>query len=1192
MKIFSLTGFPLRETKKRWRRIMRLTLFLMVGFLVTASAASSYSQTTRLSVSIKDGTVFELMKFVEKNSEYVFLYRDEVLNLEKKITVEMENATIQQILDAGLAGQDVGYDVYDRQIVIHKTEKLRIPARTIQQQPTVTGVVTDQQGLPLPGVSIVVKGTTTGTVTNTDGNFTLTLPQGAETLQFSFVGMRTQEIPIAGRTTFTVVMKEEQVGLDEVVVTALGINREKRALGYSLGEVNSDEINKVPQENALNALIGKVTGLKISNTSGDINSDPQVIIRGALSLSGNDAPLIVVDGLTTGNDAGVLSDISTSNIESVSVLKGPSAAALYGSRAGNGVLIVTTKSGLSHRRGIGVSINSSYSASVPYHYIELQDQFANGRQGDFSQSQDAWYGPPMGTPEVQWNSNGEAVPLKAYPNNVKNFVQTGHSFINDVAVHGSNEKTSFNLSLSDTRSKGTFPGLELTKNVVGISLSHKILESLKVSANGRFATSKSDNYRTRSLSMSNYPFEDVFTVPNYIDINDLRDYWEVENVEQKLWDSGFNNPWFTAFENIDGFHKTNPYGNIQLDWDILPDLTLMGRIGTFNETYKTEARRAVTDYRYPNGRFNYNASNSQETNMEFLLSYKKNIGKFSSIISGGGNSMYQNSTSVSVGGDNLTLPGLYTAANVDKGAVLYNSGNYKKRVYSLYGMLSIDYDRFIYLEATGRNDVSSTLPPSNRSYFYPSASLSVILSEKLQLPSSVSLLKVRGGWAKVGKDTSPYQLSQNLRRAVWGDRTRFSLPNSMANENLEPESVISSELGLDFSMFNNRIGIEATYYEVEDRRQIMDVQVPTETGFLFAKENAGIVQNKGIEIKFFTTPVKSKNVIWDANLSFTKDRSKLTALPEGISNFRFWSRFNIYNETQVGESIGDMWGIDVLRVKEGEYKDWPLVNDNGLLQMDPEKKKMGNVISDFMLGFQTNLTVKSFSLSANIDWRNGGQYFSESMEGLTGGGKVANWHKGESSSTFTGIHSSNSFGGDVNKLAEELRNNPKRYNALDGLIYVGGRTEELGGYWLPTTGYYNGVFFPGVRYDSKEDRYIENFGGPGTIFTTIDEIGGSNGYSAQQGVQTYLYDASYVKLRELALAYNLPQKIANGIGAHNLSLSLFMRNLVIWTKAKNGIDPEAAGFLQTSRGSYSLGRERSNMDPWTATMGLKLNVEF
>ncbi|NLO70387.1 MAG: SusC/RagA family TonB-linked outer membrane protein, partial [Porphyromonadaceae bacterium] len=222
MKIFDLTGFPLWEAKKKWRRIMRLTLFLMVGFLVTASAANSYSQTTRLSINIKDGTVIELMKFVEKNSEYVFLYKDEDLNLEKKITVEMENATVQQILDAGFAGQDVGYDVYDRQIVIHKTEKLRIPARTIQQQ-TVTGVVTEQNGQPLPGVTVVVKGTTIGTVTNADGNFTLTLPQGAETLQFSFVGMRTQEIPIEGRTTFTVVMEEETIGLEEVVAIGYGV---------------------------------------------------------------------------------------------------------------------------------------------------------------------------------------------------------------------------------------------------------------------------------------------------------------------------------------------------------------------------------------------------------------------------------------------------------------------------------------------------------------------------------------------------------------------------------------------------------------------------------------------------------------------------------------------------------------------------------------------------------------------------------------------------------------------------------------------------------------------------------------------------------------------------------------------------------------------------------------------------------
>lgn len=1055
----------------------------------------------------------------------------------------------------------------------------------------IAGTVTDEEGNPLIGVNIQVKGTTKGTSTDFDGNFFLTDVDENAILIVSYIGHQSREVQISNSPMFIVLRSDAQM-LDAVVVTALGISREKRALGYSVGEVSGDQLNKVPQENALNALTGKVAGLKISNPSLDINSDPQVIIRGAMSLSGDDAPLIVIDGLPTGNNAGVLSDLGTNNIESVSVLKGPSAAALYGSRAGNGVLIVTTKNGSGLKSGLGVSVNSSYSASKPYHFMELQDRFATGRQGAFDASQDSWFGPLMGTNAVQWNSDGAAVPLQAYPDNVKNFVQTGHSFINEVGVHGNLDKVNFNISFNDTRATGTFPGLELNKNTVGMSLSYQILENLKVSANGRYATSKSDNFRTRSLSISNYPFEDVYAMPNYIDIREVKDYWRVENIDQNIWDPGFNNPWFTAYENIDGFRKTNPYGNIKLDWDITSDLSLMGRIGTFNETYVTDARRAATDIRYPLGRYNYASVVSQETNMDFLLSYKKEIGKISGNISGGGNSLFQNGTDVDLGGENLVLPGLYTGSNIDKGSLQYGSTFFNKRVYSLYGMASIDYDRFIYLELTGRNDWSSTLPVHNRSYFYPSASLSVILSDMLELPSAISLLKLRGGWAQVGKDTKPYQLVQLLDMGVWGDRTMYSLPVTMANSTLEPESVISTEWGMDLSFFNNRIGLEATYYEVENRGQIMAVQVPTETGFTFASENAGVVQNKGIELKLHTVPVQRGAVVWDLNLLFTKDRSKLLALPEGISNFRFWSRFNAYSETSVGGYIGELWGNDVMRVKEGPYKDWPLVDDNGLLQLDPEKKKIGNIISDFMLGFQTNLSVKRFTLSANIDWRQGGKYFSESMERLAAGGKIESWYKGEGSSTFSGMFNSQSFGGDQSKLADELKNNPEKYNGLDGLVYVGGRNTELGGYPLSSTGFDNGVFFPGVRYNAAEGIYVENFGGPDTRYTPIDNIAGGSGYSSGQGVQTWIYDASYVKLRELALSYTLPQSFAGNIKAQNISLSAFTKNIILWTKAQNGIDPESAGFLQNSRGSYSLGWERSNMDPWTAVMGLKLNVEF
>ena len=1166
-------------------------------FLPTPGFLQNSVVTVKSDVLLSIEEIFDLIK---KQTENTFIYRSDLFEGLPPVQLKKGAFPVDQLLTHSLESEGFTYAISEDNSIILSRAKTESPQTLKELNPMVeisaqfevSGTVTDSEGEPLIGVNLQVKGTNKGTSTDIFGKFTLDGIEENAVLVVSYIGYQTQEVQLNGRSSIDIVMATDAEMLDEVVVTALGISREKKSLGYSVGEISSEQMNQVPHVNAVDALTGRVAGLRVNNPSTDINSNPQLIIRGSLSLSGNDAPLIVIDGLPTGNNPGVLSDLSTSNIESVSVLKGPSAAALYGSRAGNGVLLVTTKSGAGIGNRIGVSFNSSVSFSQPYQFIELQDQFANGRQGAFDPSQDGWYGPAMGTSAVQWNSDGKAVPLKAYPNNVQDFVQTGHSFINEVGVHGSNERGSFSLSFSDTRAKGTFPGLELKKDIVGIALSYKIAESLKVSASGRYVNSGSDNYRTRALSLDSYPFDDVFSMPNYININDVKNYWNVENIEQNVWDPGFNNPWFSSGENIDGFKKSNPYGNIKVDWDIFSDLSLMVRVGTYNEAYTTTARRAVSDIGYPLGRYNFSSSNSQETNSDFLLTYKKRFGKFNSNISGGGNSLIQDGISSNLGGENLILPGLFTASNVDKGSLIYNSALSEKRVYSLYAMTSFDYDSKVYLELTGRNDWSSTLPPQNRSYFYPSVSLSMILSDIFELPKSISLLKLRGGWAQVGKDTRPYQLVQTLSKSTWGDRTTYSLEGSLTNRNLEPESVISSEIGLDISLFHNRLGLDATWYEVEDKGQIMDVQVPTETGFIFASENAGIVRNRGIEVKLYSVPVKTRDVSWDFNLIFTKDRSKLMALPDGISTFRFWSRFNAYSETQVGGEIGDIWGNDVLRVKEGPYKDWPLVDNNGLLQLEPERRKIGNVINDFMLSFQTSVSVKRFSVSANFDWRQGGEYFSESMMRLTEGGKLMSWYKGDGSSTFTGILNSQSFGGDQSKIAEEIRNNPERYNGYEGLIYVGGRTGELGGFPLSTTGLSNGVFFPGVRFDAESGEYVENFGGEGTRYTPIDNIAGGSGYSSGQGVQTWMYDASFLKMRELALNYNFSPDVYQKIKAQGLSLSLFMRNVILWTKADNGIDPESAGLLQTGRGSYNLGWERSNMGPWTAIFGVKLNVEF
>lgn len=1043
-------------------------------------------------------------------------------------------------------------------------------------------------GSPLVGASVILKGGGTGTVTDANGSFSINVSVG-QTLVFRYIGFQSKEVVISNNNMLHVSLDPGGKDLNSVVVTALGISREKRALGYSVGEIKGDEMNKVPQENVVNALSGKVAGLKISNTSNDLSSDPQVIIRGVKSLSGNDAPLIVIDGLPTGNDAGVLADLSADNIASVTVLKGPSAAALYGSRAGSGVLLVTTKNGRGLQKGIGVSVNSSYSASVPYNFVPMQQQFASGVNGIFDPtSQQQRWGPAMGTPEVQWNSNGEAVPLKPHPDNVKDFVNTANSYINDVSIYGSNDRSNFNLSLSDTRATGLYPGTNLRKDAVALAASHKITQTFRVSANVHLLTSGSDNFR--SQSEDNYPYEDVYYFPNWIDINDFKNYWTEKGVQQNVWNKNFNNPWFVAYVNVNKFKEFRAYGNVKFDWDINKQFSFMARIGSYNDTYTTESQHGKSDRQKPLGQYAYGSSYTQELNTDFLLSYKKKIGDFSLHASGGGNLLFRNANGSSIGGENLVLPDLYTSGNIDRSAVSYTSSFSKKRINSLYGVASVDYKSTVYLELTGRNDWSSTLPVDNRSYFYPSVSLSVILSEMFQLPEFISLLKLRGGWATVGKDTDPYQLVQTLSKSNWGDHTTYSLPNTMANVNLEPESIVSTEGGLDLNMFKDRIGLNITYYQIEDRNQIMSVSTPALTGFTLASVNAGIVRNKGIEVVLHGVPVQSKNIRWDVNLDFTKNSSTLVKLPEGVSVFQFWERTHVYNQTSLNGTIGEMWGNDVVRVKDGPYKGWPVLDGNGYVQRDPDVKKIGNVNNTFTLGLQSSVSIKRFTISTSFDWRQGGQYYSESMLRLTRGGRGESWHKGPGSSTFTGILSSNSFGGDKGQLADEIKNHPEKYNGMSGLVWVGGRTKELGGFPLSTSKIDNGAFFPGVRSDGQ-GGYIENFGGADTKYFRAGLIADPGAGWWSQGVQTWMYDASFIKMRELSVAYSFPDKIAGSIKAQALSLSLFVRNLMVWTKAKNNIDPESA-YMSYDGSHFNMGWDRAKMNPWTAVTGLKLNIQF
>lgn len=1184
-----------------YRGICIALMVLQIFSAVRSRASHTEAQDLlhyKVRLQVKDMEISAVLAQLESMAKVSFVYSSRVIPLHRKITLNTTDKTIAQILDNLFLPDRVNYTSIGKRIILSMPPALPGSSQAIENetiQPAekrVTGVVTDDKQEPLPGVSILVKGEQRGTVTDEKGFFSISLPEGSSILTFSFVGYLSQDITVTSQRQLSVTLAPDTKSLDEVVVTALGRQRKTKALGYSVGEIKSEDLTKVPQDNVVNALTGKVSGVRVINTTPDLNSDPMVLIRGYTSLSGNNSPLIVVDGLPTGTDISVMSDLSADNIESVSVLKGASAAALYGSRAGNGVLLITTKSGNKGKKGLGVSVNAAYTASIPYDFVPQQQRFVNGSNGNFDQSSNLWWGPQMGTSVARFGTDGVATPLEAHPDNAKNFVNVGNSFVNDVTISNTNEKLSFSLSLSDTRGTGVYPNSNLRKDAISLSASYNFTNRLNVSANFNYLNSGSDNFR--GLSYDNYPYEDLYFTPNWIDIHDLKNYWTEENVQQRVWSNGFNNPWFTVNENINTFKKIRPYGNIKLSWNITDDLSVMTRIGGFNESYITDNRTAKSEKSVPNGGYAHLARAFQEINTDFLINYKKNISLFSLDASVGGNLFFQNNSYSSITGQNYVLPGLYTASNIDRSSVGYSATQSNKRINSLYGMASIGFKDAIFLELTGRNDVSSTLPVDNRSYFYPSASLSVVLSDLLTLPKSISQLKLRGGWAKVGKDTGPYALDMNLVRSTWGQATTYSLPGRTPTSNLLPESTVSTEVGADVSFLKKRLGLNFTYYEVENRKQITGISVSSSTGYTAANVNAGIVQNKGTEISLRVVPVQTKSVNWDFTFNFTKERSKLTALPAGVSNHQFWERNNIFSQTRLGGTVGDLWGPDVLRVKEGPYAGWPLLNAAGAVQLGTGNILLGNVMPDFTLGFQSNVSVKRFTFSASLDWRQGGEYYSESMKRLTRDGRQDSWYKGEGSSTLSGILSNNSFNGDNAALAAEIKGNPDKYNAMDGLTYVGGRTAELGGFSYGGN-IANGSFFPGVIAGANGE-YIENFGATGTKYFRTDLIADPGAGYWSRGVQSWIYDASFIKLRELSIAYKLPETLTRRVASGGISVSLFVRNLMLWTKAKNHIDPESTMMNSsdqfTGTPNYLLGYDRASFYPWTMSSGVKLNIQF
>ena len=1103
-------------------------------------------------------------------------------------------------------------------------------AKALQVNAKVTGTVTsaeDNQGLP--GVTVLVKDTQTGTVTNVNGEYSIEITGNNPVLVFSYVGYETTEIPVNGRSTLDVALAESLEALQEVVVTALGIEREERSLGYSVGRVDGEDLSRVANENVLNSLAGKVPGVTI-NATGGAGSSVSMIIRGAISLNGDNQPLFVVDGVPIANtlnnvsqigdrnpvDYGnAISDINPQDIKSVSVLKGPSAAALYGSRAGNGVVLITTKTG-KPGKGFNVSLNTNTVFDNPYRYLDFHSRFATGVRPYtpdnnpypggvliIEEGSAAGVGPELdkGYKAVQWNSpvdeNGNPIPteLVSYPDNVKNFVQTGIASTNNVAVSGAKEDFSYRVSYTNMSSRGLIPNSDLFRNTLNLSSSVNLSEKFVVTTNVNVGRSNSNNRPAGDRGTN--PLQAAYAVSPHINILDLKDYWVEgqEGLQQRSQaPDDYDNPYFMAYEVNNSFVRDRIFGNLKADWQITREFSLMARYShdQYNEQRETKIAKSYT--RDSKGVYGIVDLTRFERNTDFLATYAKDISDFSLSVSAGGNIMYQKGSSLQNStrnrGSGLIIPGLYTISNTTPENLNYSNSWYQEAIYSVYGIANLGFRDMIYLDLTYRNDWSSTLPEANRSYDYPSASLSVILSEMIDMPGSINLLKLRSGWARAGNDAPPYSLYPTLDNAgAWDGVTRLGRPGYLLTPDLKPEIATSFEVGADLGFFNNRLRFEGTYYTIDNKNQILGLGLPPSSGYTSKTVNAGLVSSEGWEFLLGGTPIDNNGWIWDINANITRNRTTIKELSDDIEIYTLWTDAKGGAWTYVGEQIGDIYDRQLVTVEDptSPYFGYPILNDEGSWQdirAENTKNKIGNFNPDFILGMQTSVSYKGFSLNMTFDWRQGGDFVSQTYRYSESDLKTQRW--------LDQLINPNGLEGDA--LRDWLVANEDQH-IKDGINVVGGPGDAYGGFPFTYGVTLNdGVFNPGVIAEYDEDGnitgYIENLGGPETkIIPYADNYPWSFTESA-------MFDASFIKLREVSLAYQLPKRFVNSIGINDASFAIYSRNIILWTKAKVGIDPESAyqpdSNPQGNGIQFKQGIERYNVTPWVIPVGVRLSLNF
>jgi TonB-linked SusC/RagA family outer membrane protein len=1042
-----------------------------------------------------------------------------------------------------------------------------LQAQTVEIRGTITS---SDDGSPMPGASVIVKGTTIGTLSDADGNYVLRVPADATELVVSFVGMKTKDIRIEGRTNINVVLETDILGQFEVVVTALGITRTRKALGYAVQDVGGDELTNARDPNVLNSLQGKIAGVQINAAQGSVGAGSRIVIRGLKSLSSENQPLFVVDGVPFlnnmssvgyygGQDYGnAAADINPNDIETVTILKGASAAAMYGSRAANGVVMITTKSGKG-QQGLGITLEQNMMWDTPLVWAGVQNDYGQGYDGEFeyvdgngsgtNDNVDESWGPRLdGRLIPQFDSPYDIntgvrtpTPWIAHPDNIKDLIELGYTSTSNLAVTSGTDKANIRVSFARQDTKGVYPNTDERRHSFSITSGAKLTRKLQVDATAMYVHLRNNNIPGSGYSTLNPLYTYEMWGGRQVDTKALKEHWmETDPVTGRPynWNHSYHdNPYFTLHKNLHSRERDRIFGKLSATYLFTDWLSFQLRAGTdyYSQTRKENYAKGSNDN--PEGRFDDYGEIANETNIDGLLAFNKEFGSISIAATAGANLKKYYSRTQETHVAELIIPDLYAVSNAQvtptTGVTLAED-----QIQSVYGTASFGFKNWLFLDVTARNDWSSTLPVDNCSYFYPSVSLAWIVTDMLNLQSNtLSYLKVRGGWAQVGSPASRYKLATTYSSAEPFDgNPRLTLGQTIPALDLKPETTTSIEAGIEAKFFMNRLGIDLALYKENTTDQIMDIGVSASTGFATKTINAGEVQNKGIELMLTGTPVKTSAFSWDIDVNFTRNVNEVISLTEDMQYLNLWfGTWGTYVQARPGQLYGNIYGRDVAR----EFKK---VDDNGLATYSgrmlvsptsgatvrsPESVILGNIVPDWMGSIRNTLNYQNLNFSFLIDTRQGSDVYSITY--------------------MFGVYS----GMLEETVGNNDKGNPKRDPVADG----------------------GGVRVPGVFGRIGSDgmpEYLDADGNPtdtpveNTIYQECQSssIAGEGIYGTP-GISTF--DASYIKLREVIIGYTFDQPFIRNLGIRSVNLSFVGRNLAILHKNVPHIDPElgfSAGRIQ------------------------------